>query len=58
MTNVFDCLFLMIMLRKGLRQEILKRVIVSGLTGSAWRFKRFNRIAIHVENKTTATFGK
>ena len=29
----------------------MKRVIVNGLTGSSWRFKRFNRIAINVKNK-------
>ena len=51
MTDVFDCIFFNNYIRIGFRNEILKRVIVNGLTGSSWRFKRFNRIAINVKNK-------
>ena len=35
-----------------IRDTILKRVIVTGLTGSSWRFRRFNYINIKITTST------
>ena len=41
----------MSLLRLRLRMTyLMKRVIVNGMTGSSWRFKRFERISIVVTN--------
>lgn len=41
----------MSLLRLILRMTyLMKRVIVNGMTGSSWRFKRFERISIVVTN--------
>ena len=58
MTDVSDCIFFNDYVKKGSRQEILKGVIVNGLTVRAWRFKCFNKVTIHVKNETMATVGK
>ena len=39
-------------------QDILKRAIMNGMTGSSWRFKRFDRICITVNSNEIRDFGK
>ena len=34
-----------------IKEEILKRVIINGSTGSSWLFKRFNKLQIIVVDK-------
>ena len=38
--------------------DILKRVIVNGMTGSSWRFRRFDRIFINVNSDQESEIGK
>ena len=41
----------------GLRQDILKRVIINNLSGSAWHFKRFVYLALKVLDAEVEIFG-
>ena len=39
----------------GLKQEILSRVIINGMSGSSWHFKRFISVTVKVlDNDTEA----
>ena len=35
----------------SIKSEIVKRIIVNGLTGSSWYFKRFNRLTVIISVK-------
>ena len=37
--------------RSSIKSEIVKRIIVNGLTGSSWYFKRFNRLTVIISVK-------
>ena len=41
--------------KRGLKQDMLKRVIVNSLIGSSRRFKRSHGLAINVKNKKLTT---
>ena len=45
LTDVYSCKFLNKFVKSGLKRDILKRITVNVLTGSSWRFKRFNKIS-------------
>lgn len=32
--------------KAGIKNDLMKRVIINGMTGSSWRFKRFARISM------------
>ena len=56
--DVYDCMFFYNKyVKRGLKRDMLKRVIVNGLTGSGWRFKSFHHLAINVKNKKLTTVG-
>ena len=57
-TDVFECVYFNEFVKSGLKKSILKRIIVNGLTGSSWRFKRFNRISVNVKQKALQIVGK
>ena len=44
--------------KSDLANDILKRVIVNGLTGSSWRFKKFDRICITINSNQESGTGK
>ena len=44
--------------KSDLANDILKRVIINGLTGSSWRFKRFDRICITINSNQESETGK
>lgn len=48
MTNVFRFNYFNELLRGELKNEIIERVINNGMTGSAWYFKRFERLNVIV----------
>ena len=48
LTNVFRFKHFNQFVRGEIKDEIVKRVIVNGQTGSSWYFKRFNRMNIIV----------
>ena len=46
LTNVFICRFFNQYVKGEIRSDFLKRVIVNGMTGSSWKFKRFDSLSI------------
>ena len=44
LTDVFTCKFFNQYVRGKMKNYFLKRIIVNGMTGSSWRFKRFVRL--------------
>ena len=48
MTNTFTTKHFNDFVRGELKDEITKRVIVDGQTGSSWHFKRFERLNVIV----------
>ena len=42
----------------NLVNDIVKRLIVNGMTGSSWRFERFDRIWIIVNTDQESQIGK
>ena len=48
LTNVFRFKHFNQFVRDEIKDEIIKRVIANGQTGSSWYFKRFNRINVIV----------
>ena len=35
-----------------MKKDILKRVIINGLTGTSWLFKRFNKLQVNVTDNS------
>ena len=56
-TDVYECIFFNEYLKRALKQDVVKWVIINGLTGSSLRFKRFHRLAINIKNKKLTTVG-
>ena len=49
LTGVYSCVFFNDYVKEKIRQ---KRVIINGMSGSSWRFKRFDRLnLISTEDK-------
>ena len=48
LTNVFLFNHFNQFVRGEIKDEIIKRLIINGQTGSSWYFKRFNRLSIIV----------
>ena len=46
LTNTYTARHFNDYVRSSSKSEIVKRIIVNGLTGSCWYFKRFNRLTI------------
>ena len=47
-TNVYYGRYFNNVVRQKIKQDILKRVIINGETGSSWHFKCFNNIQVNV----------
>ena len=48
LTNVYQFKYFNNFVRGEIKDEIIKRIIVNGQTGSSWLFKRFNRLNVIV----------
>lgn len=48
MTDVYIGEFFNKFITGEIKNEFVKRVIVNGMTGSSWRFKRFARVSIAI----------
>ena len=48
LTNAFNSKYFNDFVRGEIRDEITKRIIVNGQTGSSWHFKRFERLSVIV----------
>ena len=57
-TNVYDGVYFNDFIKSNLSQDILKRIIVNGMAGSSWRFKRFDRICLAVNIDEIGSVGK
>ena len=57
LTDVYSCKFFDEFVKNGLKRDILKQIIVHAVTGSSWRFERFNKISASVNKKMSATVG-
>ena len=45
-TNVYDGVYFNDFIKFSLAQDILKRVIMNGMTGSNWRFMKFDKFVL------------
>ena len=50
MTDVYECKFFNSFVKGEIKNDLMKRVIVNGMIGSTWCFKRFERITFIVTN--------
>ena len=53
LTNVFKGCHFNPYIKREIKKEILKRIIVNGATGSSWIFKTFNKLQIIATDKTS-----
>ena len=57
-TILYDDIYFNDFIKSNLANDILKRVIMNGMSGSSWRFKRFDRICITVNGNDLRSTGK
>ena len=57
-TNVCDGVYFNDFVKSNLAEDILKRVIMNGMTGNSWRVKRFDRICLIVNSDEFRSVGK
>lgn len=46
LTNMFTAKYFNDYVKCKIRNDIVKRIIINGQTGSSWFFKRFNRLTV------------
>ena len=46
LTDVYMCVLFNRYVQEKIKKKIMKRVIINGMTGSSWRFKRFGCLSI------------
>ena len=56
--NVYDGVYFDDFIKSNLAKDILKRVIMNGMSGSSWRFKKFDGICITVNSDDLRSIGK
>ena len=56
--NVYEDVYFNNFTKSNLANDILERVIMNGMSGSSWRFKRFDRLCITVDSKELRSIGK
>ena len=56
--NVYEDVYFNNFIKSNLANDILERVIMNGISGSSWRFKRFDRLCITVNSKKLRSIGK
>ena len=52
LTNVFVGRYFNEFIRNEMKKDILIRVIINGLTGSSWLFKRSNKLQVNVTDNS------
>ena len=57
-TNVYYGVYLNDFIKSNLAHDILKHVIMNGMSGSSWIFRRFDRFCIAVNNDEIRSAGK
>ena len=56
--NVYEVVYFNDFIKSNLPNDILKRVIMNGMSGSSWIFKRFDRLCITVNSDELRSIGK
>ena len=56
--NVYEGVCFNNFIKSNLVNDILKRVIMNGMSGSCWQFKRFDRLCITVNSDESRSIGK
>ena len=56
-TNVYEGIYFNNFIKSNLVNEILKRHIMNSMSGSSWRFKRFDRLCITVNSDKLRSIG-
>ena len=56
-TNVYEGIYFNDFIKSNLANEILKRHIMNSMSGSSWRFKRFDRLCITVSSDELRSIG-
>ena len=56
-TNFYEGVCSSDFIRSNLVEDIKKRIIMNGMTGSSWRFKRFDRVYITVNSNDVISVG-
>ena len=56
-TNIYEGVYSSDFIRSNLVEDIKKRIIMNGMTGSSWRFKRFDRVYITVNSNDVISVG-
>ena len=46
LTDIYTCAFFNDYVKEKIRESFMKRVIINGMTGSSWFFKRFEQISM------------
>ena len=57
-TNVYEGVYFNDFIKSNLVQDILKKIIQNGMTGSSWRFKKCDRICLTVNSNELMEIGK
>ena len=52
LTNVFVEKCFSELIRNEMKNDILKRIIISGSTGSSWLFRQFNKLQVNVTDNS------
>ena len=55
--NVYEGVYFNDFIKSNLAQDILKRVIMNGMTGSSSRFKMFDRICLAINSDEIGSVG-
>ena len=56
--NVYEGHYFNNFIKPNLANDILKRAIISGMSGGSWRFKRFDRLFITANSDELRSIGK
>ena len=57
-TNVFEDVYFNDFIKSNLANDILKGVIMNGMSGISWRFKRFDRLCVTVNSYELRSIGE
>lgn len=56
LTDVYTCVYFNVYVQREISKSFMKRVIINGMKGSSWRFKRIERLFVIITS-VGANFG-
>ena len=57
-SDLYEGIYFNDFIKAGIGNEIKKSIIHNGMTGSSWRFKRFDRLCISINREDQETIGQ